>query len=70
MRIRQRRRLGDDVVRRRLLIGRGRADEDELLRAAAKQGEVALDVVRMVGDPVDDDVELMSASAAAPGRDC
>ncbi len=52
--------LGDEVVGRRLLVRRGRADEDVLPDPAPEQCEVALDVIRRVGDPVDDDVELQA----------
>ncbi len=65
MRVRQRSGLGDHVMRRRLLVHRGGTDEYELLHAIAEQRQVALDVDRMVGDPIDDDVELVICQGTA-----
>src|SRR5665648_1064793 len=65
IRVGERRRLRDEVVFRRLLIHRGRADEDVLLDSTPKERHVALDVVRGIGDPVDDDVELKISQGGA-----
>ena len=80
----QRRRFSDQIVRRRLLICRGGADEDVLLDPAAEERQVALDILRRVGDPVDDDIErhvlqggarvrqivYVGSQALAPGQIC
>ena len=55
------RRFGQDVGGGGLLVDRGRADEDILIAFAAKQIDVALDLVRVEGDPVDHHVEMLVA---------
>ena len=42
----------------RLLVGRGRAYEDELPDLAGKEAKVAFYVVGSIGYPVDDNIEL------------
>ena len=61
----QRRRLRNQIVSRRLLIRRSRADKDKLLDPAAEERQVALDILRRVGDPVDDDIKLQVLQSGA-----
>ncbi len=56
----ERRRLGEEIVRRWLLVYGSRADEHILPDATAEQRYVAFDIIRRVADPVDDDVELQT----------
>jgi len=55
----------DEVVRGRLLIGGGRADEHELPGPATEQGQVPLDILRRVGDPVHNRIERQVPQDAA-----
>ena len=59
------RRFGDEIVVRRLLVGRGRADEDVLLDPPLKETEVALDVVGRVGGPIDHHIEVQTPQGGA-----
>ena len=52
VRIGQRRALGDQIVRKRFLVCRGRGDEHELLRPAGKEAEIALKLVGREGDKI------------------
>src|SRR6266498_6095825 len=52
MRIGQGRGLGNQIMRRRLLIRAGRTDEDELPRAPAKELKITLNIIRRIGHPI------------------
>ncbi len=52
MRIRQRRRLRNQIVPRRLLIRRRRADKHKLLRPPPKHRNVPLNILRRIRDPI------------------
>ena len=59
-RVGKRRRLGDQVVRGRFLVGGGGADEDVLARLAGEDADVTRDLVGGECDPVDDSVKHLS----------
>ena len=50
---------------RRFLISRGGANEEVLFDSIFEECQVALDVFRCVGDPVNDDVKLQTAQSSA-----
>jgi hypothetical protein len=67
-RVAQGRRLDDRQAAHGLLVGRGRADEDELAGAPGEEVDVELDVLGREGDEVDDGVELAVADRRSRGR--
>jgi hypothetical protein len=52
--------FGDEVMLNRLLVRRGRTDEEILPGPAGKQGNIPLNLVWSEGDPVNDSVKLMA----------
>ena len=66
-RVAQRRRLDDRQPPDGLLVGRCRADEDELARAPGEQVDVRLHVLGREGDEVDDRIELVLPDGRARG---
>lgn len=53
--------FGNQVMFRRLLIGGGRADEDQLIRYVTKQSKVAFDIIYGVRKEVHNRVEIVTS---------